>query len=103
MEAFAREISESETLTVATLVAQLARLHLEESEDLNSFFIRGKELLTRLQEAGQAVSKTLFNALVLNSLPMRHESFVMQESFIPAMNFTDLMKRLQNFHESTAE
>ena len=44
-----------ETPTVVTLVAQLARLQLEESEDLDSFFIRGQELLTRLQEAGEAV------------------------------------------------
>ena len=54
--------------TVVTLVAQLARLQLEDSEDLDSFFIRGQELLTRLQEAGEAVSETLFNALVLNGI-----------------------------------
>ena len=92
-----------ETPTVVTLVAQLARLQLEDSEDLDSFFIRGQELLTRLQEAGEAVSETLFNALVLNGLPMRYESFVIQESFNPATNFTELRKRLQNFHESTVQ
>ena len=70
-----------ETPTVVTLVAQLARLQLEDAEDLDSFFIRGQELLTRLQEAWEAVSETLFNALVLNGLPMRYESFVIQESF----------------------
>ena len=90
-----------ETPTVVTLVAQLARLQLEDSEDLDSFFIRGPELLKRLQEAGEAVSETLFNALVLNGLPMRYESFVIQENFNPATNFTELRKRLQNFHEST--
>ena len=58
--------------TVVTLVAQLARLQLEDSEDLDKFFIRGQELLTRLQEAGEAVSEHLFNALVLNGLPMRY-------------------------------
>ena len=92
-----------ETPTVMTLVAQLARLQLEDSEDLDSFFIRGQELLTRLQEAGEAVSETLFNALVLNGLPMRYESFVIQESFNPATNFRELKKRLQNFHESTVQ
>ena len=92
-----------ETPTVVTLVAQLARLQLEYSEDLDSFFIRGQELLTRLQEAGEAVSETLFNALVLNGLPMRYESFVIQKSFNPAKNFTELRKRLQNFHESTVQ
>ena len=45
-----------ETPIVATLLAQLARLQLEDAEDLDSFFIRGHELLTRLQEAGEAVS-----------------------------------------------
>ena len=88
--------------TVVTLVAQLARLQLEDAEDLDSFFIRGQELLTRLQEAGEAVSESLFNAFVHNGLPMRYESFVIQESFNPATNFTELRKRLQKFHESTA-
>ena len=92
-----------ETPTVVTLVAHLAQLQLEDTEDFDSFFIRGQELLTRLQEAGEAVSETLFKALVLNGLPMRYESFVIQESFNPATNFTELRKRLQNFHESTAQ
>ena len=88
---------------MVTLVAQLARLQLEDSEDLDSFFIRGQELLARIQEAGEAVSGTLFNALVLNGLPMMYENFVIQESFNPATNFTKLRKRLQNFHESTVQ
>ena len=88
---------------MVTLVARLVRLQLEDAEDLDSFLVRGQELLTGLQEAGEAVSETLFNALVLNGLPMRYESFVMQESFKPAMNFTELRKKLQNFHESTAQ
>ena len=94
-----------ETPTVVFLLAQLARLQLEDAEDLHSFFIRGQELLTRLQKAGEAVSETLFNwsGLVLNGLPMRYESFVIQESFNPATNLTELRKRLQNFPESTAQ
>ena len=40
-----------ETPTVVNLVAQLVGLQLEDAEDLDSFFIRGQELLTRLQEA----------------------------------------------------
>ena len=77
-----------ETPTVVTLVAQIARLQIEDAEDLDSFFIRGQELLTRLQEGGEAVSETLFNALVLNGLPMRYESFAIQESFNPATSFS---------------
>ena len=92
-----------ETPTVVTLVAQLARLKLVDAEVLESFFIRGQELLTRLQEAGEAVSETFFNALVLNGLPMRYGSLVIQEKLNPATNFTELRKRLQNFHESTAQ
>ena len=74
---------------MVALVAQLTRLQLKDAEDLDSFFIRGHELLTRLQEANEG-------------LPMRYESFVVQESFNPATNFTELRKRLQTFHESTA-
>ena len=103
MAAFAGEISECGDADSGNLVAQLARMQLEDAEDLDSFFIRGQELLTGLQEAGEAVSETLFNALVLNGLPMRYESLVIQESFNPATNFTDLRKRLQNFHKSTAQ
>ena len=85
-----------ETPTVVTLLAQLALLQIEDAEDLESLFIRGQELLTRLQQAGETVSETLFNALVLNGLPMRYESFFIQESFNPATNFTELRKMLQN-------
>ena len=46
-----------ETLTAVTLLAQLARMQVEDDEDLDSFFIRGQELLKRLQEAGEAVSE----------------------------------------------
>ena len=84
-----------ETPILLTLVAQLARLQLEDAEDLDSFFIRGQEVLKWLQEAREAVSETLFNALVLNGLPRTYESFVIQESFNPATNFTELRKRLR--------
>ena len=89
--------------TVVTLLAQFAHLQLEDYEDLDSFFIRGQDLLTWLQEADEAVSETLFNAFVLNGLPMRYESFVIQENFKLASNFTELMKRLPYFHESKAQ
>ena len=92
-----------ETPTVVTLVAQLARLQLEDAERLDSFFIRGQELLTRLQKVEEAVSETLFNALVFNGLTMRYECFVIQESFNPATNFTELKKSLQSFPENTAQ
>ena len=80
-----------------------ATLQLKESEHLDCFFIIGKELLKRLQEAGEANSETLFNSVVLNGLPVRYESFVIQESFNPATNFIHLMKRLQNVREILAQ
>ena len=69
-----------ETPTMGTLVSELVRLQLEDAEDLDSFFIRGQELLTRLQEAGEAVSKTSFNALVFNGLPMRYEILLFRKT-----------------------
>ena len=78
-------------------------MQLEDAEDLDSFFIKGQELLTKLQKVGKAVSETLCNALVLNALPMMYDSFVIQESLNAAANFTELRKRLQNLHESTAQ
>ena len=64
---------------MVTLLAQLVRLQLEDAEDLDSLFFREQELLKGLQEAGKAVSKTLVNALAINGLPMRYESFLIQE------------------------
>ena len=46
------------TSTVVTFVAQLTQLQLQYSEDVDSLLIRGQELLTRRQEAGEAVAKT---------------------------------------------
>ena len=59
-----------------------------------------QELVTRLHHAGEELSETLFNAMVLNGLPQRYEHFVVQESFNPAENFVELRKRLTNFEES---
>ena len=69
-----------ETPTVVTLVAHLTGLQLEEAEDLDNFFFRRQELLTRLQEAGEAVSETLFNALVLIGLPMLYNSLLYRKA-----------------------
>ena len=56
--------------------------------------------MSRLTEAGEKISETLFNALVINGLPEKYEHFIVQESFNPAENFTELRKRLQNFDDS---
>ena len=89
-----------ETTTVISLMRQLARLQLREDEAIHQYFIRAQELVTRLHHAGEELSETLFNAMVLNGLPQRYEHFVVQESFNPAENFVELRKRLTNFEES---
>ena len=66
-----------------TSLSHLSRLQLEDCEDLDSLFIRRPELLARLHEAGESISETLLNASILNGLPMRHKTFVIQEAFNP--------------------
>ena len=56
--------------------------------------------MSRLTEAGEKISETLFNALVVIGLPERYEHFIVQESFNPAANFTELRTRLHNFEDS---
>ena len=89
-----------QSVETPTVVILVARLQLEDAEALDSFFIIGQELLTRLQEAREAVSETLFNALVFNGLQIKYESFVIKESLNLAMNFTELRTSL---HESRAK
>ncbi len=92
--------SNVEKPTVVSLVRQLSRLQLGEEEKLHEYFIRSQELMSRLSEAGEQVSETLFNALVINGLPGKYEHFVVQESFNPASTFTELRTRLQNYEDS---
>ncbi len=56
--------------------------------------------MSRLSEAGEQVSETWFNALVINGLPEKYEHFVVQESFNPTSTFTELRTRLQNYEDS---
>ena len=92
--------SNVEKPTVVSLVRQLSRLQLGEDEKLHEYFIRSQELMSRLTEAGEKMSETLFNALVINGLPEKYEHFVVQESFNPASTFTELRTRLQNYEDS---
>ena len=81
--------SNVEKPTVVSLVRQISRLQLGEEEKLHEYFIRAQELMSRLSDAGEKISETLFNALVINSLPEKYEHFVVQESFNPALTFTE--------------
>ena len=52
--------------TVVSLVIQLSCLQLGEDEKLHEYFIRSQELLSRLSEAGEKISETLFYTLIIN-------------------------------------
>ena len=56
--------------------------------------------MTRLNEAGERISDTLFNALVINGLPKQYEHFVVQESFQPATTFQELRTRPRYFEDA---
>ena len=61
---------------VVRLVGQLAKLRLGSEEDLDDYFVRSQELITRLSESGEAITDTLFNALVINGLPDSYQHLV---------------------------
>ena len=52
--------------------------------------------MTRLSEVGEAITGTLFNALVINGMYDSYERFLVQESFQPAKAFPQLRTR---FHK----
>ena len=87
----------NEAPTVVRVVEQLARLKLTEGEDIQSFFIRAQELYSRLQQEGEKLTPAIFNALILNGLPEQYEHFIVQESFNPSGDYTELRKRLLNY------
>ena len=58
-----------ERTTFISLMRQLAKLKLREDETIHEYFIKAQVLVTRLQHAGEKLSETLFNAMVLNGLP----------------------------------
>ena len=62
---------------------------LGSEEDLDDYFVRSQELMTRLSDAGEAIT-------VINGLPDSYEQFVAQESFQPAKTFPELRTRLSN-------
>ena len=90
----------SERPTVVSLVGQLAKHRLGPTEKLDDYFVRSQQLMTRLSDAGERISDTLFNALVINGLPEQYEHFVVQESFQPATTFQELRTRLRNFENA---
>ena len=55
----------NETVTVVSVMRQLARLALREDEALHNYFIRAQELSTRLEQAGEHLSEPLLNANVI--------------------------------------
>ena len=85
------------TVTVVSVMRQLARLQLREDEALHNYFIRAQELSTKPEHAGEYLSEPVLNAMVLNGLPERYEHFVLQESFNPAGRFLEMHRKKNNF------
>ena len=70
-----------ERLTVVSLVGQLVKLRLGSEEDLDDYFVRSQELMTLLSEAGETITDTLFNDLVINGLPDSYGHFWCKRAF----------------------
>ena len=90
----------SERPTVVSLVGQLAKLFLGPTEKLDEYFGKSQELMTRLTDAGEVVSDTLFDALVIKGLPEEYEHLVVQGSLQTATTFQELTTRLRNFADA---
>ena len=86
--------------TVVSLVSQLAKLRLGSEDDLDDYFIRSQVLMTRLSEAEEAITDTLFKDLVINGLPDSYGHSVVQENFQPAKTFPELITRLRSYDDS---
>ena len=84
---------------MVSLVGELAKLRLGSEKDLDYYFVRSQELMTRLSEAGEAITDTLFKALVINGLPDSYEHFVVQKNF-QSKTFLELRTRLRNYDDS---
>ena len=82
----------------------MAGLQLKESvrKDLDSFIVRGQELLKRLHEAGDAVSATFFYALIHN-VDQGGTKILLCRRLSTRLRISQLKKMLQNFHETTPE
>ena len=79
---------------MVSLVGQLAKLRPGSEEDLDNYFVRSQELMTRLSEGGETITDRLFNDLVINGLPDSYEIFQ------PAKTFPELRTRLRNYDDS---
>ena len=86
--------------TVVSLVSQFAKLRLGSEEDLDDYFVRSQELMTRLSEAGEAITDALFKGLVINRLSDSYGHFVLQESFQSTKTFPELRMRSMNYYDS---
>ena len=82
------------------VMRQLARLQLKEDQALQNYFFRLQELSTRLEHAGEQLSETLLNVMVLNCLPERYEHFVVQDSFNPAGSFVEFRIKPMNYEDN---
>ena len=79
-----------ETPTRVSLIGQFVKLHPESRRTLGLLSSKTRE----------AILETLFNALVINRLPVGHEIFVVQERFQLAKTLPELRTMLKNYDDS---
>ena len=71
-----QRLRSDETVTVFSVMRQLARLQLKENEALHNYFFRAHKLSTMPEHAEEHLAEPLLNVMVLNGLPERYEHFV---------------------------
>ena len=89
--------------SIVSIMGQLGKLRLSSDESLDDYCIRAQSLYSRLTDAGEQLSGTLFNAMVLNGLSEQYEAFVIQESFNPSGSFAALRLRMRAFADSKVQ
>ena len=95
-----QRLKNDETVTVVSVMRQLAKLQFRYSQRLNNYSICARELLKKLVHAGGALSNPICNAMILNGLPEQFKHFVVQEILNTAGFFTELRMRLISLKEA---
>ena len=74
-----------ETVTVVSVMRQLAHQQLKEHEALHNYFRCAQDLSTRFEHAGEHLSEPLLNAMVLNGLSAMKTLWYTKASFLPVV------------------
>ena len=61
-----QRLRKDKTVTVVSVMGQLARLQLKQDEGLHNYIIPAEDFSTKLEHAGEHLPERLLNAMVLN-------------------------------------